>query len=392
MSHDHYSLMRGGLVHRLLHASGTLHRTRHLSLWLSVLLVAVALGPMLVLTAQSGTLWPAAGAQPPQVTLLGDYDTQARLLLALPLLILSAPRADALLRGALRQLTRSSVVHPNRQPRLQALLDHVRRQRDSWLPEAVCLVVAFAPAWTGQSLVNVLPGIADWRFDGTVPSPAGHWYNAVGIPVFRLLVLLWLWRLLLWTLLLWRLPQVGLDLHPQHPDRAGGLAFLGRAQVRFSPLAAAGGIMLAGAFLNQMVYLDASLFSLRHLVAGYILCATAFLVAPLLLLAPPLIHAKRHALSRFDALGNRAAALFDQRWRAASEDTAGADSLLDHNDASAYADFSGVYQSLAGMRVVPLSRWNVLALALPATVPMLPLLLVAMSVDELLAKLMGLLA
>lgn len=392
MSHDHYSLMRGGLVHRLLHASGTLHRTRHLSLWLTVLLLAVALGPMLVLTAQSGTLMPAGDASPVRVALLGDYDTLARLLLALPLLILSAPRADALLRGALRQLSRSSVVQDRRQPRLQALLAHVRRQRDGWLPEALCVVLAFSPAWTGESLVSVLPGVADWRFNGSVPSAAGHWYNAVGIPVFRLLVLLWLWRFVLWSLVLWRLPGVGLNLHPQHPDRAGGLAFLGRAQVRFSPLAAAGGIMLAGAFLNQMVYLHESLFALRHLIAGYVIGVTALLVAPLLLLVPTLVHAKRHALSRFDALGNRAAAVFDQRWQAASDHTAGTESMLDHNDASAYADFSGVYQGVAGMRAVPLSRWNLLALALPAVVPMLPLLLVAMSVDDIVARLLGLLA
>ncbi|WP_312320610.1 hypothetical protein [Stenotrophomonas sp.] len=392
MHHDHYSLMRGGLVHRLLHATGTLHRTRHLSVWLTVLLAALAMVPLVVLTAQSGTLWPTPHASPSHIALLADYDTLARLLLALPLLVLSAPRADALLRGAVRQLTRSSVVHAVRKPRLNALLDHVRSQRDSWLPEAVCLVVAFAPAWSGAPVMGVLPGVADWRFDGSAASPAGVWYTAVAVPLLRLVLLLWFWRFLLWTLVLWRLPQVGLDLHPQHPDAAGGLAFLGRAQMRFSPLAGAGGIMLAGAFLNQMLYQEQSLYGLRHLIAGYVIGTTVLLSAPLLLLTPVMIHAKRHALYRFDALGNRAAMSFDRRWPAASDTTAGSESLLDHNDASAYCDFGGVYQGVASMRVVPLSRWNLLGIALPALVPMLPLLLVAMSVDELAAKLMGLLA
>jgi hypothetical protein len=384
MHHDHYSLMRGGLVHRLLHASGTLHRTRHLSVWLAALLVGLALGPLLPLCARAGTLWPGSGVSGVSIALLADYDTLARLLLALPLLVLAAPRSDALLRGALRQLTHGSVVHPTRRPRLASLLDHVRDQRDSWLPEAVCLVLAFAPAWAGAPVAGVLP-------DGH-PSAAGVWYTAVSVPVLRLLLLLWFWRFLLWSLLLWRLPQVGLDLHPQHPDRAGGLGFLGRAQMRFAPVAAAGAIMLTGAFLNQMLHQDQSLFALRHLIAGYVIGATFVLTAPLLLLMPTLVRAKRHALARFDALGNRAAALFDHRWQAASDATAGGESLLDHNDASAYADFSGVYQSLAAMRAVPLSRWNLLGLALPATAPMLPLLLVAMSIDELAAKLLGLLA
>lgn len=392
MRHDHYSLMRGGLVHRLLHATGTLRRTRHLSLWLALLLTALAVVPLLVLAAHAGTLWPTPRATPAHIALLADYDTLARLLLALPLLVLSAPRADALLRGALRQLTRSSVVHDVRKPRLAALLDHVRAQRDSWLPEAVCLALAFVPAWSGTPVAGVLPGLDDWRLHGAAASPAGLWYTAVSVPLLRLLLLLWFWRFLLWTLVLWRLPQVGLDLHPQHPDQAGGLAFVGRAQMRFSPLAAAGGIMLTGAFLNQMLYQDQSLFGLRHLIAGYVIGSTLLLTAPLLLLAPALIHAKRHALYRFDALGNRAARDFDRRWRMGGEPRAEGDSLLDHNDASAYCDFGGVYQGVSSMRVVPLSRWNLLGIALPALVPMLPLLLVAMSVDELVAKLMGLLA
>ncbi|RRU03702.1 hypothetical protein [Stenotrophomonas sp. 278] len=392
MRANHYSLMRGGLVHRLLHASGTLQRTRHLSVWLAVLLLVLALVPLLLLTAQAGTLWPTPDAAPGHISLLADYDTLARLLIALPLLVLTAPRADALLRGAVRQLTRSHVVHAVRAPRLEALLDHVRTQRDSWLPEAVCLVLAFAPAWSGAPVAGVLPGLDDWRFHGGSPSAAGLWYSAVAVPLLRLLLLLWFWRFLLWTLVLWRLPQVGLDLHPQHPDRAGGLAFLGRAQMRFSPLAAAGGIMLAGAFLNQMLHQDQTLFGLRHLIAGYVIGSTLLLISPLLLLAPALIHAKRHALYRFDALGSRAARVFDQRWRVGGETRADGDSLLDHNDASAYCDFGGVYQGVSAMRVIPLSRWNLLGLALPALAPMLPLLLVAMSVDELVAKLMGLLA
>ncbi|MDC6684729.1 hypothetical protein N4Q63_27030, partial [Leclercia adecarboxylata] len=67
------------------------------------------------------------------------------------------------------------------------------------------------------------------------------------------------------------------------------------------------------------------------------------------------------------------------------------DSLLDHGDASAFADFSGVYKGLASMSVLPLNRWNLLWIALHAVVPLLPLVLLAMSVDELARKLLGIL-
>ncbi|MFL9585163.1 hypothetical protein [Stenotrophomonas sp. AB1(2024)] len=387
MSQDSYSLMRGGLVHRLLHASGALHGSRRLSWWLAAALLVVTLVPLLLLANAQGMLWP----RPHAMALLGDYATLARLLLALPLLVLAAPRADALLHGALRQLTHASLVHPRRQPRLQALLARVRRGRDSCWPEVACIVLAFLPLFL-EGGVSSLPGdVPDWHSHAGATTPAGHWYAWAGMPLFRLVALLWLWRFLLWAMLLARLPSVGLTLHAEHPDRTGGMAFLGLAQERFSILGAAGALVLSGACLNHMTYLDASLYSMRHLLAGYAVGATLLLVAPLLLLAPTLIRVRRHALYRFSALGNRAAAAFDQRWKAASDETASTESLLDHNDASAFADFSAVYQGTAAMSVVPVTRWNLLGMALPAVVPLLPLVLVAMSVDELVAKLAGIL-
>jgi len=379
--------MRGGLVHRLLQAAGMLRGTARLSLWMAAALVVISLAPLVVLTARAGTLWTL----PPGMPLLGDYATLARVLLAMPLLVIAAPRSDTLLRNAFRQLTRAGLVPPQRQGRLTALLAKVRRWRDGWLPEALCVVIAWLPLLFGTDSVSLLPGVADWRLEHGALTAAGRWYEWVAVPLFRLVALLWLWRFVLWTGLLWRLPRVGLALHAEHPDGAGGLAFLGMAQERFAVLALAGGILVAGACVNHVHYLGESLYDLRHLLAGYVIGATLLLVAPLLVMMPSMMRAKRHALYRFDALGNRAAALFDQRWRSGSRQEADTDSLLDHGDASAFADFSGVYKGLASMSVLPLNRWNLLWIALHAVVPLLPLVLLAMSVDELARKLLGIL-
>ena len=74
MSQDSYSLMRGGLVHRLLHASGALHGSRRLSWWLAALLVAVTLLPLVVLANTQGMLLPL----PHDKDQLGDYATLDR--------------------------------------------------------------------------------------------------------------------------------------------------------------------------------------------------------------------------------------------------------------------------------------------------------------------------
>lgn len=76
MSQDSYSLMRGGLVHRLLHASGALHGSRRLSWWLAGPLLAITFLPLLPLAATDAMLWP----RPRAMALLGDYATLSRLL------------------------------------------------------------------------------------------------------------------------------------------------------------------------------------------------------------------------------------------------------------------------------------------------------------------------
>ncbi len=388
MARHSESLMRGGLVHRLLHASGAMRGTPHLPCWIALGLLLVSVLPLLLLSASAGMLWP----QPPAMPLLGDYATLARLLLATPLLVLAAAPADALMRNAFRQLVQHSLVPAHRQQRLQALLRQVRHGRDGWWPEALCVLIAWAPALLDGHAVSLLPGIVDWRLHGTALTAAGYWYEWVSLPLHRLVVLLWLWRFALWTYLLWRLPRVGLVLRPQHPDGAGGLGFLGLAQERFAVLSLSSGLLLAGACLNHMTYLGESLHDLRHLLAGFVIGATALLVAPLLLLMPAMLRAKRHGLYRFDALGNRASATFDRRWKQDDATGDGDDSLLDHGDASALADFSGLYHGLASMSVIPLNRWNLLWIAAPAMLPLCPLFLVAMSVDELASRLLGILA
>ncbi len=387
MQRHRYSLMRGGLVHRLLEAIGALHTNTRLSCWIAATAVAFAALPPLLLCWRSGTLWSSPG----QMGLLEDYATASRLVLALPLLILAAPRADALLHQAFRQLSRSSVVHPRRQAQLKALLERIHRWRDSWLPEVLCVLLALAPMLLGGTAVNLLPGLGDWRLDGTNLSAAGRSYEWLSAPLFRLIALLWLWRFVLWSLLLWGLPRNGLVIHAEHPDGAGGLAFLGVAQERFAVLALAGGLLICGACLNHMHYLGDTLAGMRHLLAGFVVVATVLLVAPLLLLMPAMTRAKRHAIYRFSALGTAAAESFDQRWQPNGADGAAPGSLLDHGDASSMADFNSVYQTLDSMSVLPITRWNLLWIALHAMLPLLPLVLLAMSVDELVTKLVGIL-
>lgn len=386
MSQNNYSLMRGGLVHQLLSSTGLL-RHGTFAFWVVGLLLAVSFLPLMALTAQAGTLLHSGKTIP----LLKDYGELSRFLLALPLLILAVPKADAMMRAALRQLAHSGLVHAKRQPVLDEILDKVRALRDSIAPELACLALAIVPSILSNAPITSLPGMTDWRStpDGQI-SAAGHWFDLVSVPVFRFVALLWLWRFVLWIYLLWRLSRTQLELHPAHPDGAGGLSFLGMAQERFGVLALAGGIVLCGACINHIQHMGEGMPDMKHLMLGYIVGSTLLLLSPLLLLTPLMVRAKRHALLRFDALGNRMVHEFDRRWRRGQ---AGVDdeSMLDKGDASALADFTGVYGNVAPMSVIPLTRWNLLNMLLHAGLPLLPVVFFALSLDQLAQKLMQIL-
>lgn len=387
MINDNFSLMKGGLVYRFLSAIGALHPDTPTTSWVAAILIGASFLPLLAISAWEGTLL----TPPPAMPLLGDYAVLTRFLLAMPLLILAAPWSDTILRGAIRQLAHSDLVRSDRRPPLDAIFARMRRLRDSNLPELLCFVLAIAPALAVFSAPGAVSA-SDWRTsDPGSLSVAGQWFDLVSVPIFRFVTLIWLWRLCLWGYLLWRLSRIELDLHPAHPDGAAGLGFLGLAQERFGAISASGGFVLLGYCINRILYHQETVPGMIHLLAGYIIGSTLLLIVPLLLVAPKMMASKRHALMKYGALGNRTARAFDRRWRR-GEPATDAATLLDQADASGLADFTSVYGTVRSMSIVPVTRWNLLWIAAHAAVPLLPLAFFAMSVDELIRKLFGILA
>lgn len=387
MVNDGFSLMRGGPVYRLLHALGLVGPTRHTTPLVAALLTLVAVAPLVVLTAMDGTLLPRFTRV--HMPLLGDYTLIARFLVAMPLLVLAAPVCDGFVRQALIQFSRSRLVHPVQRAPFDAAIARMKRLRDSNIPEIACLVLAVAPVFFDALPVGLLRGVSDWAHIAGEPTRAGYWLGFVSTSIFRFVNLIWLWRFLLWAWLLWRFSRMELDIRAAHPDGVGGLGFLGVIQQRFGIMAFAGGVVLAGYCMNHMVYLDYGIGAFKHLLVGYVITAVVLVVAPLLVMGPLLAKAKRNGILLYSLLGHEAAHTFERRWLSPRTDDA---SLLDAGDASAICDFTSVYATVRGMGIIPVSRWNVGWIAVCATLPLVPLVFVAFSFDEILQHLASIMA
>ena len=386
MLSDGFSLLRGGPVYRAMHWLGAL-RPGVPTKWLVLaLLVLVSFVPLAVLAAMDGMAWPSAD----RIALFGDPAVLARLLVALPVLVLGAGPCDEVLRATVRYIGRSGIVPKATQEAFDRLVRRGHAARDSAMPELLCAAVALLSAFATDARFSQVPGFPHWALDDGALSKAGEWFAAVSAPVFRFVALVWVWRFALWAFWLWRFSRLRLSLFAAHPDGAGGLGFLGPAQAWFCVMTLAASAILCGNVLVQMEYAHATLQSIQWEMLGCIAGSVLAVFAPLLCLMRPLVRVRRHGIHMLGALGQGASHAFAARWE--HPDALHGDALLESPNPSAIADFTSMYATARSMSVVPVNRLSLIAVAFVSALPMVPLVLHALSIDELLRRLVGALA
>lgn len=384
---DEFSLMRGGPTWHVLQPVTRVARRIPPARKLTFLLLLLTLGPPAVMSWRAGTFLPGSVILP----FAGDWFVLSRFLLAMPLLILAARFSDRMLGLGMLQFSTSGVVGDEARPEFERIKARALGARNAPWAELLCVILAIAPPFItplAQAATEIGTSHESyWRYDGEGHlTPAALWLGLVSAPVFRYVMLLWLWRFLLWTWMLWRFARLPLALRATHPDHACGLAFLGLAQSRFAILSAAGALVVCGNCINQAVYGGVDILTFRYLIAAYVIISTAVLLGPLLLLSVPLARARRHDMATYDAMGQGLIQAFDRQWKGLS-DTA----MLDSPSPQTMADFSAVHDNIRATSILPVNRWHATRMLLAALLPFVPLLFIAMSVDELVGRIMSVL-
>ena len=376
-----FSIVAGGPIYRFARLFA-LARGPHRLLMLGTFFALVTWGPLFVLSAVENHLLRNAA-----IPFLADISSQARFLVALPLLFAAEGWIDPRLAVFVRQVIDTRLVLPAERPAFDSAVGAVARLRDSWLVEAILLAVVVTSAATFKTEIDLTGNISSWREvtveSATVLTLAGWWYTAVALPIFQFLLLRWGWRIVIWSAFLWRLSRLHLQLIPTHPDMAGGLGSLGTAQSSFSLLSFAVSVPLAGVLAEKMLFAGAGLKELEASIFGIALINLFIFVVPMLFFSLQLFAAKRQGLREYGVFAAAYTRGFYAKWLR-HETTQ--EALLGTPDIQSLSDLANSFWIVQRMRVVPFGRGLIVTMLAATLAPMLPLLTLAFPIEQLMER------
>ena len=386
-SQEDFSLSAGGPFNRALERMHLHNRQGKLA----VLGLCFTWLPLVAITLIEGTLYVGT-----QLPFLKDVAMHARLLVALPMLILIKLPIDSKVNVVTKYLAEVLMSSEERQEFLTTAFRRARKLTSSALTEIILLLIVI-----GATISFVKGGVYSALEDGTTSwmtysndvgqrlSVAGYWAVFISIPIFQFLLLSWLWRYFVWMMLLFHLSKVKLNLMPTHADRAGGLGIIILAQRSFNLIFVAGGITISGQFIAQLLKHPDSFESIRGQGMAYIIICLVVLLIPLLFFMKKLFKIKNEGLLRMSDLGAILSSQFEREW---VNDLPIEKKLAGKQvDPSLLFDYSGMYDSLQQLRTVPITLRDIIGMVLILFLPFIPILFIHFSVVELLQKIAGLL-
>ena len=315
--------------------------------------------------------------------------SRRRLLLALPLLLLAEVMIDPVIRAAGKEFVATGIVHENELPAFEHVLHAVQRLRDSPIPEFILLGLALIPAFLLQPEWRS-GGPSSWHSTGQNWTAAGWWFVAISTPLFRFVLLRWVFRYFVWALLLWRISRLPLHLMATHPDRAAGLGFLSIAQGCFGILLFALGCVFAGHVANSVVHEGSPLTSFRIVIPAFIVLSAAIGLCPLALWTPTMSRVRKEGLRQYARLGDRYAQAFDRKWVQAAEPPA--EPLLGTADVQSLADLGNSYAVIQQMSLAPITKGLAALLTVMASAPLLPIAIYATPTSDIVKAILKIIA
>jgi len=385
-----FSLVLGGPLYQLLvrshlEDSALGHLQKRI-----VVITLLAWLPLMLLSLIYGKAWGGVG-----LPFLYDIETQIRFLVVLPLFIVAELLVHQRLRLVVGQFIERDIITDELLPKFREVIASAVKLRNSVAIELILFGLIFVGGhyiWSAVSGIGKIgAGSGTWYAtvaDGSTQlTPAGYWYVFVSRPVFQFVLIRWYFRLFIWARFLFQTSRLELNLIPTHPDRAAGLGFLGGSIMAFAPLLMAHGAMVAGLIANPIFFGGAKLTDFKMEIVGGVIYLLFVVLGPLLVFSPRIMQAKRNGLREYGLLASRYVSEFDLKW--VRGNSAADEQFIGSSDIQSLADLGNSFQVIRDIRPFPFGRDTVIQLVVLTLIPVSPLVLTMIPLEELLNKLLG---
>jgi len=352
----------------------------------AIVFVLISWVPLLALSAMDGHLLDGGVAVP----FVRDLETHIRFLVVVPLLLAAELVVHTRLMPVVRAFLERDLISDADEERFDAAIDSAFRLRNSVLAELLMVALVYGVGvlvvWR-QTALETPTWYAHSPTGAHRLYSAGIWYAYVSLPLFQFLLLRWYYRLFIWIRFLWQVSRIKLKLVPTHPDQLGGIGFLGNTVFAFSVLLVAHGAMVAAQIANRIFFAGATLPSFKEEIFVVLVFLLCVVFGPLLVFSPQLSRAKRRGLLEYGALAENYVRDFDHKWLRGGAQSS--EPLLGCADIQSLADMGNSFAVVRTMRLAPIGRDALLELAACVLLPIVPLLLTVMPVEDLVKKLVG---
>jgi hypothetical protein len=327
-----------------------------------------------------------------KIPFLRDIEAHVRFLIALPVLIVAELIVHNRVSPSIRRFVERRIVVTQDLPAFGTAVKSALWLRDSVAVELTLLFLVYTVGvwiWLSQVALDAPTWYATPDARHLNLTLAGYWYAFVSIPLFQFVLMRWYLRLVIWFRLLWKISRLNLHLSAAHPDRAGGIGFLGKSSYAFGPILFAQGALMSGLIASRVLYEGQGLMSFKMEAAGFVAFFVAIILGPLVMFAPLLDRAKRKGSAGYGLLANRYVFAFEHKWMQPGEPAA--DHFLGSADIQSMSSLENTYANVSRMRLVPFGTQDITRLAAATAAPLLPLALTIFSLPELLKFLVKLL-
>jgi|SRR5688572_22031214 len=383
-----FSLVRNDPWYRLQRAIGLIPASRLGVVRRCLVFALVTWLPIAIWAFYWKRAFPGVVAEP----LLQHFGVHVRCLVAIPLLVVAEIAGDLIPRHFVPYFVKAGLIQDDMKSQFIRILRSAERMRDRWYAWVSMLVIMLLIVVIGDKDATHLHELI-WADEGETANVhvgfGGWWFLYVMRPLFTWLLLAWIWRLIVCLVLLWRISRLNLHLVPTHPDRAGGLGFLEDIPIIFSPVIFASSAVLASRWGHEVFYHDVDVYSFAIPLGVYVAAMVIMFLGPLVVFMPILRRFKRRSLLEYGALVGQHGRLVKRRW--IYQEPIPEAPLLQAAELGPVIDTVAMYEVVAQIRPAPIGKPALLAVVLPAVVPMLPVMAIQIPLKDVLFKLLKML-